>query len=395
MQFAAALSRREDVVQVAQELTESISRQLVGDVDLLCVFFTPEYRHNAAEMAERLRVGLSPRILLGCTSESVIAGDREIEREPAVSVLAASLPGITLTPFSIRIEEWDALLTADNGERIRRRIGAIGPSRTETQAFIVLGDPFSTPVVELLEALDSVNYGAPTVGGMASGAMQPGGNSLLLNERVQEDGVVGVRIAGPIRVDTVVSQGCRPIGEPLLVTRAEGNMIHTLGGKQGLEAAREILSHLSSEDQELVEKGLFLGIVINEYQPSFGPGDFLVRNVFGADRDSGALVIGDTVRAGQTVQFHVRDAKTADEDLRQMMAEAGKDVTAPMGGFLFSCNGRGVRLFEWPNHDVRCVLDAVPETPLAGFFAAGEIGPVGGRSFIHGHTLSVVLFRPV
>lgn len=395
MQFAAALSRRDNAVNAAQELTESVQRQLVGDVDLLCVFFTMEYRDSASELAKRLQIGLSPRILVGCIGESVISGDREIEREPAVSVLAASLPGITLSPFSIPIEEWEALLATDNGERLRRRVGAIGPSRAETQAFLVLCDPFSTPIVEFLEALDNVNPGAPTVGGMASGAGQPGGNALLLNDSVQENGVVGVRIAGPIRVDTIVSQGCRPVGTPLLVTRAEGNHIETLGGRQGLEVAREMLSHLPGEEQELAEKGLFLGVVINEYQPAFGPGDFLVRTVFGADRDSGAIVIGDTIRAGQTVQFHVRDAQTADEDLRQMMAQAAQDETAPMGGFLFSCNGRGVRMFELPNHDVRCVLDAVPETPLAGFFAAGEIGPVGGKSFIHGHTLSVVLFRPV
>jgi small ligand-binding sensory domain FIST len=395
MQFAAALSRRDDIQLAAQELTESIQRQIVGDVDLLTVFFTADYRHEATELAARLRYGLSPRVLLGCSCESVIAGDREIEREPAISVLAAALPDITLTPFAIPIEDWESLLTEDSGERLRRRVGAIGPSRRETRAFVVLGDPFTTPIVEFMEALDCVQPGAPTVGGMASGAAQPGGNLLLLNDEVLEDGAVGVRIAGPIRVDTIVSQGCRPVGDPLLVTRAEGNMIETFGGRPALETAREMLMHLPSDEQEMVDKGLFLGIVINEYQETFGRGDFLVRNVFGADRNTGAIVIGDSVRPGQTVQFHIRDAETADEDLRHLMAQAAEDETAPMGGLLFSCNGRGVRMFDLPNHDVRSVLDAVPETPLAGFFAAGELGPVGGKSFIHGHTLSVILFRPL
>lgn len=395
MQFAAALSRQENARQAAKELTESIQRQVIGDIDLLMVFFTSDYHAEVERLSFALRHGLTPRVFLGCTSEGVLAGDREIEGEPAVAVLAASMSGVTLSPFAIPIEDWEALLNDDSGNQIRRRVGAIGPSRGETRAFVLLGDPFSTPIVECMEALDRICPGAPTVGGMASGGMQPGDNRLLYQDEIIEDGAVGVRIAGPIRVDTIVSQGCKPIGEPLLVTGAENNMIASLGGRPGLEVAREQLMNLSSDDQELVENGLYLGIVINEYQSSFERGDFLVRNVFGADQDTGAIAIGDTVRPGQTVQFHVRDAAIADADLRELMAQAGRDEAAPLGGLIFSCNGRGVQMFDLPNHDIRCVLEAVPETPLAGFFAAGELGPVGGKSFIHGTTASVVLFRPL
>jgi len=230
---------------------------------------------------------------------------------------------------------------------------------------------------------------------MASSAERPGENALLLNGDLWEEGVVGIRIAGPIRVETVVSQGCRPIGETLLITKAEGNMLHSLGGRNALEVTQEILETLRPEEQELIRKeGLFLGIVVNEYQPAFERGDFLVRSIRGADPNNGALAVGENVRAGQTIQFHIRDARTADEDLRLLMARAAEDETAPTGGLLFSCNGRGVRMFDLPNHDVRGVLEAIPETPLAGFFAAGELGPIGGKNFLHSHTASIAIFRP-
>ena len=185
------------------------------------------------------------------------------------------------------------------------------------------------------------------------------------------------------------------MGETLLVTKAEEQVIHTLGGKPALEMAQNMLEDLTPEEQEQVQNGaLYLGIVTNEYQDTFGSGDFLVRSVLGADPETGALVIGEDIRAGQTVQFHVRDAQTADEDLRLLMTRAATNDAAPLGGLVFSCNGRGLRLFDLPNHDVRGVLEAVPETPIAGFFAAGELGPIGGRSHLHGQTASIVLFRP-
>ena len=244
------------------------------------------------------------------------------------------------------------------------------------------------------DALGEHRAGRATVGGMASGAEKAGETVLLLNRDIVEDGAVGVRIAGPVRVETVVSQGCRPVGETMLVTKAEGNMIETLGGRPALEVAREILSALTTHEQDMVENGVYLGIVINEYQEAFDRGDFLIRNVLGADPDTGAVAIGDTVRAGQTVQFHIRDAQVADEDLRIMMPAPRRTRPCRQAASVFSCNGRGTRMFDMPNHDVRGVLEMVPETPLAGFFAAGELGPVGGKNFIHGQTASILLFSP-
>ncbi len=395
MQFATAITRCENVLDAVTHLVDSVRRQMSGEVDLLVLFLTPEYQDDAHQLSRALRLALSPRVLLGCTCEGVIGADREIEREPAISLLAARLPGVTLAPFHIGMEEWESLLDANDPAKLKRFLALSPEDTAPTRAYLVLADPFTTPIAELMRALDDLTPQAPTLGGMSSGAQQAGQNLLFLNGQILEDGAVGVRIAGPVKVDTVVSQGCRPIGETLLVTKAEGNRIAAFSGQNALELTRDLLNDLPERDKELLANGLFLGVVVNEYQAEFGRGDFLIRPVFGADSETGAIAVGETIRAGQTVQYHVRDARTADEDLRELMKRAGQDEAAPAGGLLFSCNGRGVRLFDMPNHDVRGVLEAVPETPLAGFFAQGEFGPIGGRSFIHGHTLSVALFRPL
>ena len=394
MRFAAALSRHENTSDAANDLCESLRLQMRGDIDLLTVFFSIHHREQAERLALILRRELAPRVLIGCTGESVLGGEREIEGEPAISVLAGQLPNVALTPFHVDIEEWEDLLDGENTNRLARRIGATAKERETTRAYLAFADPFTTPIVEWMAATDALTPHAPTVGGMTSGVTGPGESALILNSKVYDQGLVGVRIGGAVRLETVVSQGCRPIGETRLVTRAEGNMIATLSGKNALESTQAMMAALPRAEHELLENGLYLGVAVNEYLPEFSRGDFLVRSVLGADRDTGALAIGEDIRAGQTVQFHVRDAETADEDLRSLLALSATDETAPAGALLFSCNGRGVNLFDLPNHDVRCLLEAAPETPIAGFFAAGELGPVGGRSFIHAFTASILLFRP-
>jgi small ligand-binding sensory domain FIST len=202
-----------------------------------------------------------------------------------------------------------------------------------------------------------------------------------------------VLLRGPLGLRSVVSQGCRPIGRPFLVTRARQNVIEELGGRPVLEQLQELWQALTPEDQELFQQALHIGLVMNEYRGEFRRGDFLVRNVMGLDRDTGALVITDRVRVGQTVQFHVRDAATADEDLHALMRPDAGAQGRPAGALVFSCNGRGTRLFPEPHHDARAIRAEAGDIPLAGFFAQGELGPVAGQNFIHGFTASVALFE--
>jgi small ligand-binding sensory domain FIST len=388
MVFAAAVSTA-GAEAAGQELAEQAGAALGSGVDLALLFVGGRLAAEAERVATAVRAALAPGALVGCTCEGVIGGDREIEGEAGgATLLAARLPGVTLRPFHVGYEEWQGLL--DEEERLQQRVG----TGEEHRAQVLLGDPFTTPVDTLLPALDRVFPGCPTVGGMASAGHRPGTNRMLLDDQVFPHGAVGVGLGGALRVETVVSQGCRPIGRPLVVTRAEENILFELGRRPALPVLEELIAELSPEDRELLQNGLFVGIVIDEYKQSFDRGDFLVRGLVGADRESEALAVGDVVLPGQSIQFQVRDAATAGEDLRLLLDPHRLAGSSPAGGLIFSCNGRGRRMFPELHHDVRAVLDALPGTPLAGFFAAGELGPIGGRCFIHGHTASIALFRP-
>jgi small ligand-binding sensory domain FIST len=229
---------------------------------------------------------------------------------------------------------------------------------------------------------------------MASGGMTPGSNTLVCNQGTYDSGAVGVVVGGAVRVRPVVSQGCRPIGTPLVITRAQANVIHELGGRPALERLREIYGTLDATDRELVRSSLHVGRVASEYQAAFQAGDFLVRNVVGADPESGVIAIGDLVRTGQTVQFHVRDPASAHDDLERLLHAAQAAGSLPAGALVFTCNGRGSRLFAAPHHDARCVQDVLGPLPAAGFFAQGEIGPIGRLNCLHGFTASIGLFEP-
>src|SRR5262249_51290462 len=293
---------------------------------------------------------------------------------------------VALTPFHLTFEQ------TSEGPSVLGWPDALSTADAKQAFLLVLGDPFTFPVEVFLRQVNGAYPGLRVMGGMASGGRRPGHNPMLLSGQCVEQGAVGVIVQGPIRVRSVVSQGCRPIGRHMVITRAQDNIILGLGGKPPLVQLQDLWPDLGPRDQELVREGLHIGRVLSEYQESFQRGDFLVRNVIGVDRESGAMAVTDHVRVGQTVQFHVRDAAAADEDLRVLLdAEVGKSPRSA-AALLFSCNGRGTRLFEAPHHDARAVRAAAGNVPLAGFFAMGEIGPVGGQNFIHGFTASVVLF---
>ena len=200
-------------------------------------------------------------------------------------------------------------------------------------------------------------------------------------------------VSGGPKIETVVSQGCRPIGQNFIVTRAEDNLVLELGGKPAMERLQEIFDDLLERDQQLVQQGPHLGIVMNEYQETFELGDFLISNVVGVQKQTGAVAIGNRVRVGQTVRFHVRDAQTAHEELHALLTKSVETSDAsPEAALLFSCNGRGTRLFPGTNHDAGSIQKRFDTVPLAGFFAQGELGPVGGKNYIHGYTASIAVF---
>ncbi|MHC4415378.1 MAG: FIST signal transduction protein [Planctomycetota bacterium] len=386
---ASAISGHLDTRTAATEVAGDLYDHIGEQCDLVLLFASYQHRAALPEAAEAIRQTISPRTTLGVTAESVLGVDRELEGMAGLSALALRLPGVHLHPWSYCAEN-DAAVLKDP-DTMRRHIGL----NDELRGVIMLADPFSTPITKLLPAVATCrgpDRPIPVVGGMSSGASQPGHNALVLDDQTPSRGAVAVTVSGPAEVDIIVSQGCRPIGKPVVVTKSKSNVILELGGTQALQVLQELAESLDEEDRALLSGGLLVGTVINEYKERFGRGDFLVRNILGFDKKHGAIAVGDLPRVGQTVQFHVRDADTAHEDL-QLLLDAQQLKDLPLGGLLFTCNGRGKRLFNEDHHDVQTIRDRLGEIPLAGFFAAGEIGPIGDQSFVHGHTASLALLR--
>lgn len=389
LRFSSALSTAPDGLAAADEVVGRIERDLAGrPIHLLQVFVSSHFAPGAGEIIGRLRQTLRPAAVIGCTAEGVIGDEAEAEHGPALAVLAAHLPGVTVTPFAVSgrsLDDWMSLL--DHGAYVQSALGF-----TDAKLIVLLVDPFTTPVDELLPRLDAVYHGVPIVGGLASSARDPGENRMLLDDRVSPYGVVGVALDGPIDVSVVVSQGCRPIGRPMTVSEADENVILALNDDQALAEIQTVVGELDDVDREMLQNGLLIGRAIDPEKDELSRGDFLIRSVLGANQDNGAVVVGDVIHPGERVQLHVCDAAAAREDLELMLTPQSL-YDAAAGALLFSCNGRGSRLFSEPNADLNTVRGALGDVPVAGFFCAGEIGPIGGRTFLHGHTACVAIIR--
>lgn len=376
------------------ELSNSLSETLQTfdqPVDLAIAFVSHRLADKMSAVAELLAQRLPTAQRVGVTAETVIAGDREREGEAYVAVWLASLPDCRVTTFSL-----DYVRSPDGGAFVGWPEEPGAWDDEKLQCAILLADPFSFPADVLLDRLAEDRPGLPIVGGMGSGDFRPGSVRLLRNDSIDTQGATVIAITGDLRVDAFVSQGCRPVGEPLVVTKAERNLILELGGRPAYERLKEIFARLPVRDQKLVRIGLHLGRVVDEYRDAFRAGDFLIRNVIGVDQETGAIQVAEWFRPGQTVQFQVRDGETASQDLQLELARSRERDNLPWaGGLIFDCNGRGTRLFQESDHDALALQEKLGPLPLAGFFAQGEIGPVGGRSFLHGFTASVVLFGDV
>lgn len=387
MQFVSAVSDRANTAEALEQVIDAARR--LKQIDFAALYITGAHAGEAEWISERINSELEPATLIGCTGEGVIGGDREIERAPGISLLAGSIPGARVGPVLIEPNEWEDLL----GEQVSL-IERLGHGE-ESRALIGMGDPWTCPIDALMKNLDDLKL--PLIGGMASAARQPGENRLFFNDRVLDSGFVGVTLNGAIQVDSIVSQGCKPIGQRFVVTRAKENVIEALGGKRAIDQLRDVIEAMPDADKQLLRYGLYIGRAISEYRDTFGRGDFLIRNVMQLDQETGALALGDYVRVGQTVQFHVRDAQTAEEDYRFLMENAAKPQAAKhtaRAALMFSCNGRGTRMFAQSCHDIAVAHEILGEQlPIAGFFAAGELGPVGGQNFMHGHTASLAIIR--
>lgn len=390
MRFASAISDDDNARTAVDQILLALDDQLDAPVDLIVYFATPDHRDAFSQIHDRLDTSFRPRHVIGATVQGVIGVRRELEHPPGIAVLAASLPGARITTFNYGQFDWSRVI--DNPDALRDQMGNVGG---DPRAIVLLADPFSTPMPRLLPTLNHCWPDTPVVGGMASGSDEPEGNRLMIDGVVLTQGAVGFLLGGDIAVQTTVSQGCRPIGQPVVITKAKRHLVMELGGHKALKVVEELLREITDIERQMVQdRGLFVGRVINEYQDTFHRGDFLIRNLVGADQDAGYIAINDAqVHVGQTLQFHVRDADSARDDFDLLLQEQ-VNAGPVAGALLFSCNGRGMRLFDEPDTDANLLHHALGDVPVAGFFAAGEIGPVGGPAFLHGHTASLVTFRP-
>jgi small ligand-binding sensory domain FIST len=387
MRWASAFSSLAAAGPAAEEAAAAVAGKLgAGPVQLAIAFLGAHHVGAAAAIAESLKNRLKPECLIGVSAHGVITSEHEVESGPGLTVIAARMPGVSLHPFVLTTELW-AEAAEDALAFTRAAPGVAG-----AELVMLFGDPFTLDIERVLAGFNRHAPGLRVIGGMASAGPKPGTNALLLNDWVAKDGGVGLAFKGALRADVVVSQGCRPVGPPLEVTRADGNVVIELDGQPALERAEQVLRALSPVERERLAHGLYIGRPAR--RGAEGRGDYLIRNLLGADRDRGLLAVGDRVTEREKLRIHVRDAGTAKEDLELLLSPQAFDVPVS-AALVFACNGRGRGLYGRPDGDISILRSSLGDSlAAAGMFCAGEIGPVGERNFLHGHTACIALIRP-
>jgi small ligand-binding sensory domain FIST len=383
VRIGTGLSTEADARVGAIEAGTAARDALDGDrADLAVVFASGSHLAAPEATLEGVHEALLPGRLVGCGAGGVLAGGRELEDGTAVTVWAASIDHALVEPFRAESEEVEGGWAVEGLPNFDGADGAI-----------LLPDPYSFPTDRVLDELAGLAPGVPLVGGVSSARTLEGSSALFYDEEVLTEGAVGVRFEG-VEVLPCVSQGAAPVGPELTVTAAERHVIQELAGAPALAKVREVVGDLPARERGLVAEGLLVGIVIDGGKPEYRPGDFLVRGLLGADPDTGEIAVGAPVSPGQVIQLHARDAESANRDMRAALDHTLQELGgAPVAGALcFSCNGRGKTMFGVPDHDAALLARVFGGAPAAGFFAAGEIGPVGGESFLHGFTATVAVF---
>lgn len=398
MQWTTALSTHHSLEAAVTDVVQQAVSSLTAPADLGLIFissaFTSEFSRVLPLLAEKLAVP----VLIGCSAGGVIGTGRlgatqEIEGEPALSLTLAHLPGVDLKAFHLLADDLPDL---DSSPDVW--VDLIGVPPSSVPQFILLSGAFSSGTNDLLQGLDFAYPGSVVVGGQASGGLMGGKIALFCGDRFYRDGLIGVALSGNIKLDPIVAQGCRPIGKPFQVTKADRNIILELDEQVPLVLLRDLITNLNDGDRELAQHSLFVGLAMDEFKLHLQQGDFLIRNILGVDPSGGAIAIGDRIRPGQRLQFHLRDAQASAQDLELLLQQYQQQQfsqPSPLGALMFTCLGRGSGLYGRPNFDSHLFKSFIPNIPVGGFFCAGEIGPIGKRTFLHGYTSVFAICRQV
>jgi small ligand-binding sensory domain FIST len=371
-----------------QQWAEDLRAELKSPATLGLVFMAPRFFEQARQILEIIRVHARVPLLAGCSSQGLIAGDHELEENPGISLGLYAFPDARLSGFYFKQEDVEGAQGKDYWPK------KTGIAPEQTNGWLAFIDPFNLDSEAWLRTWNEAYTPLPVLGGLASGGPSEQRTQVYLNDEVYEAGGVIISVGGGVRIAPVTSQGCTPIGETWTLTRVDHNIIHEIGNRPAYEVLAETFNSLSPEDQASSRGNLFIGLVVNEYLEDFHRGDFLIRNLLGADPKSGSIAVGAFPRLGQTIQFQRRSAAAASEDMNELLAQTRQKLegTTIYGACLCCCNGRGQNLFGVPHHDAQTVQRRLGPMGLSGFFCNGEIGPVGEKNFLHGYTASLALF---
>jgi len=389
MKWVSAVSTQVSLEMAVKDIAQQVQK-VIPTPDLGFLFVGGSFASEYPRLLPLLQQYLAIRHLIGCSGGGIIGGGWELEDKPAISLLAGSLPTAQVQMFHCTTADLPDLDSAP--QKWQELIGvdpAVQPS------FVLLGDAFTFPINDFLQGMDFAYANCVKVGGLASGGNAY--NALFMGDRLYRQGLVGVAVWGGVTIDAVVAQGCRPIGGIMQVSQCDRNLILAVDNQPPLVTLQKLVEQMSESDRQLVQNSLFIGLVMDEFKAVPTQGDFLIRNIIGVDPRSGAIAIGDRIRAGQRVQLHLRDARASSADLYANLQSYQQRLpqVEPSAVLLFSCLGRGERLYGKPNHDSLVVAECLGDHPIAGFFCNGEIGPVGDTTFLHGYTSVLGILRQV
>lgn len=405
MRWGSSISDAEDFDAAIEGASDELRTQLDdASPDLLLAFVSPHHQQRWHELPAALREQFPGAVVLGCSAAGVIGDGRELEDQAGLALAGARLPGVELTPFHIpgerlpdaAVEPGETASPELVAEERARWCEAIGLADGPDPHLLLIPDPFTWPGAELLTSLDRAFPTGVKVGGLASGGSRPGEHRLFCDRSAHHRGLVGLALRGNLEVETIVAQGCRPVGNPMFVTRRQGNIIYELDGQSAVDVLQALFDGLSPDDRARARTSLSLGVSMGPLREVYDPGDFLIRNLVGVDPTSGAVGVAADLSQDPVVQFHLRDAETSAAEIRDLLAEHARRARHPSEvALMFACLGRGVGLYGQPDHDSNAIREHLdPALPIAGFFCNGEIGPIAGHTFMHGYTSSIMLLRP-